>query len=186
VEIKYSALLLFTLAGLSFALHAEEGPEQYCNSAIKLYKEGDIEGALEEARWCLESLEQVAQAKQTELFSTEIGGWVRGKVNQQKAMGISTIDATYSKDDKSIKVELTGGAAGSMGALAAISQLGMAQAGNKVRIQRYTAIVSESDRDIDIMIGLKQGGMLNFSSSNAGKDVVIEFAKAFPIKELDQ
>ena len=186
MEIKSSILLSLTFAGLSFAVHAEEGPEQYCNSAIELYKEGDIDGALEEARWCVESLEQLAQAKQTELFSAEIDGWVRGKVNQQKAMGISTIDATYRKDDKSIQVELTGGAAGSMGAFAALSQLGMGQAGNKVRIQRYTAVMSESEHDIDLMIGLKQGGMLNFSSSTAGRDAVIAFAKAFPIKELDQ
>lgn len=186
MDIRYTALLLVIFLGLDGAVHAEEGPEQYCNAAIKLYKEGDIDGAIEEARWCVESLEQLAQARQTEVFRTEIDGWKRGKVDQQNAMGMSTIDVTYTRDDKSIQVTLTGGAVGGMGALAALSQLGMAQAGNKVRIQRYTAIVDESEREIDVMIGLKQSGMLNFSSSNAGRDAVIEFARAFPISELDE
>lgn len=182
----YTSLLIFVFSSLSFTLYAEEGPEQYCNSAIKLYNEGDIEGALEEARWCVESLEQLAQAQQKELFSTDIDGWKRGKVNQQKTMGISIIETTYTKEGKSIDVNLTGGAAGGMGALAMFSQLGMAQAGNKVRIQRHTAIVNETDNKTEVMIGLKQGGMLNFSSRNADRDTVIAFAKVFPINDLDQ
>ncbi|MDJ0806363.1 MAG: hypothetical protein QNJ78_05965 [Gammaproteobacteria bacterium] len=163
---------------------AEGTPKEYCTQAGQLYEEGDLLGAIEEARWCLESLEQIQQAKKSEGFVEEVDGWKRGKISQQKVMGFSSIETQYSKADKTIKVTYNSGSGGMAGIF---SQMGLAQAGKKVRIQRYTAIVMDQGNRAELMISLKQSGaMLNLSSSNASMDEVMEFAKQFPLKAVDQ
>ena len=171
----------FCLCGVALA---EGTPKEYCTQAAQLYEEGDIVAAIEEARWCLESLEQIQQAKKSEGFAEEVDGWKRGEIKQQKVMGFSSIETQYTKSGKTINVAYNSGS-GSMAGI--FSQMGLAQAGKKVRIQRYTAIVMDKGNRAELMISLKQSGaMLNISSNNAVLDEVIGFAKKFPLKEVDQ
>ena len=178
-------------AALSFAIapaaFAEDTPADTCSSAVSLFKEGDIEGALEEARWCVTQLEQLKQGKVSSFFKDEINGFKGGKLEQQQAMGISMIERNYSKDGKVIKVSLSGGASGAASnAFAALASFGMQSTnGKKVRIQRRTAMISDDGGNIQVVVTLKSGGMLTFESNDLNSNDAIAFAKAFPIADLD-
>lgn len=188
-QLKLKALALgiaLNFAGVPVAF-AEDTPAQTCANAASLFKEGDIEGALEEARWCVTQLEQLKQGRVSAFFKDEINGYKGGKLDQQQAMGMSMIERAYNKDGNVIKVSLSAGVSGSANnAFAAIASLGMqATNGKKVRIQRRTAVVSAEDENIQIVVTLKSGGMLTFESNDLNRDDVITFAKAFPVADLD-
>lgn len=163
----------------------QNDPATYCKQAAELYESGDVSAAIEEAKWCLESLEQIAQSQKSEVFPRDLAGWIRGEMSQQKAMGFSTIEVTYTRDGKEIRINYTGGGGGGMAAM--FSQMGMAGAGRKIRLGRYTGVVVEQSHRNEIMIGLKMTpGMINLVSESASVDEMIEFAKELPVKEIDQ
>jgi len=178
-------------AAFSFAIapaaFAEDTPADTCSSAASLFKEGDIEGALEEARWCVTQLEQLKQGKVSSFFKDEINGFKGGKLEQQQAMGISMIERNYSKDGKVVKVSLSGGASGAANnAFAALASFGMQSTnGKKVRIQRRTAMISDDGGNIQVVVTLKSGGMLTFESNDLNSAETTAFAKAFPVAKLD-
>jgi hypothetical protein len=168
----------------SLSVMAESDPAAYCQQAAKLYQENDIPGAVEEAKWCLESLEQIQQSRKSDRFAKQVAGWQRGEISQHKAMGMSLIETEYRKGEKHIQVSYNSGASG-MGAM--LSQMGMAGGGKKIRLGRYTGMVMEQGSNNEIMIGLKMTpGMINLSSDTASMEELTAFAKAFPIKDIDQ
>ncbi len=181
------------LTGLAIGLasitpvHAEEDPSETCASAVSLFKEGDIDGALEEARWCVTQLEQLKQNQTGGYFADEINGYTAGKLESQQTMGMQLIERSYSKDGQTIGVSLTGGAMGAANsAFAALASFGMQSAqGEKTRIQRRTAVITENNGNNQIVVTLKSGGMLTFDSSNVSRDELLEFAKKFPVADLD-
>jgi hypothetical protein len=179
------ALFVATSALISsMSATAEGDPAAYCKQAAKLYQEKDIAGAVEEAKWCLESLEQIQQSQKGDRFAKQVAGWQRGEVSKQKAMGMSMIETEYSKGDKMINVSYNSGVGG-MGAM--FSQMGLAGGGKKIRLGRYTGLVMEEGRNNEILVGLKMTqGMVNLSSDTATLDELQAFAKAFPIKDIDQ
>ncbi|GAA6171643.1 hypothetical protein NBRC116592_13130 [Colwellia sp. KU-HH00111] len=178
--------ITLSLATLPTAF-AEDTPADTCASAASLFKEGDIEGALEEARWCVTQLEQLKQSRVSSFFKDEINGFKGGKLNKQQAMGISMIERSYSKDGKIIKVSLSGGASGvANNAFAALASFGMQAAdGEKIRIQRRTAVVTADGNNNQVVVTLKNDGMLTFESNDLSSKDVTAFAKAFPIADLD-
>ncbi|MET0045680.1 MAG: hypothetical protein ABW100_19425, partial [Candidatus Thiodiazotropha sp. 6PLUC3] len=99
-------------------------------------------------------------------------------------MGMSMIETEYTKGQKYIKVSYNSGVGG-MGAM--FSQMGLAGGGKKIRLGQYTGLVLEEGRNNEIMIGLKMTqGMVNLSSDTASLDELTAFAKAFPVKDIDQ
>ncbi|RLW68408.1 MAG: hypothetical protein B6D71_13925, partial [gamma proteobacterium symbiont of Stewartia floridana] len=95
---KKTALYVATLALFtSISAKAEGDPAAYCKQAAKLYQDNDIAGAVEEAKWCLESLEQIQQSQKGDRFAKKVAGWQRGEVSKHKAMGMSMIETEYSK-----------------------------------------------------------------------------------------
>ncbi|MEJ2619640.1 MAG: hypothetical protein P8163_05130 [Candidatus Thiodiazotropha sp.] len=182
---KKTVIFVATLSlVLSMSATAEGDPAAYCKQAAKLYQEDDIAGAVEEAKWCLESLEQIQQSQKGDRFAKQVAGWQRGEVAKHKAMGMSMIETEYSKGDKTIQVSYNSGAGG-MGAM--FSQMGLMGGGKKIRLGRYTGLVMEEGSNNEIIIGLKMTqGMVNLSSDSASLDELQAFAKAFPIKDIDQ
>ncbi len=169
---------------MSLNVAAEGDPASYCKRAAKLFEEDDIPGAVEEAKWCLESLEQLQQARQSDRFPQDVAGWKRGEIEQNKMMGFSNISTEYSKGEQMIEASYTSGGGG-MGAM--FSQMGLAGGGKKVRLGRYTGMVMEEGDRNEIMISLKMTpGMINLTSSSASLDELTAFAKAFPISDIDQ
>ncbi|MES9863263.1 MAG: hypothetical protein ABW157_14990 [Candidatus Thiodiazotropha sp. LLP2] len=182
---KKITMLIATAALVSSVSAMAEGdPAAYCKQAAKLYQENDIQGAVEEAKWCLESLEQIQQSQKGDRFVKDVAGWKRGEVSKQKAMGMSIIETEYSKGGKNIQASFNSGMGG-MGAM--FNQMGLAGGGKKIRLGRYTGLIMEKGRSNEIMIGLKMTqGMVTLSSNSASMDELIAFAKAFPVKDIDQ
>lgn len=180
----FAVILTMIFATTAFA---EGDPAESCKNSASLFKEGDIEGALEEARWCVTQLEQLKQGQTSAYFKDEINGYTAGKLESQQAMGIVMIERRYSKGQNSINVSLSGGGSGDMNnAFAAIASFGMQAAqGKRVRIQRRTAVVNDENGTAQVMITLKSGGMLTFESNELSEDEVVSFAKAFPVADLD-
>ena len=188
-QVKLKTLVLgialnFALAPLALA---EDTPADTCSNAASLFEDNDIEGALEEARWCVTQLEQLKQVQVSSFFKDEINGFKGGKLDQQQAMGISMIERNYSKDGKVIKVSLSGGALGAASnAFDALASFGLQSTnGKKIRIQRRTAMVNDESGNIQIVVTLKNGGMLTFYSKDLNSDDTTAFAKAFPVADLD-
>ena len=174
------ALVLFPV-GIS----AAEDLAASCTEAAVLYSQNDIDGALEEARWCVEQLEQFKQTQVIKLFPDMVAGYEGGEITQQKAMGFSLIEREYRKQDKVISVSLNDSGKGGVVGIAAIAQLGMMGAGKKIRIQRREVMdLTESDQ-VAFMVTLKSGGMLRIESYNVDHDNTLEFIKQFPIRKVD-
>jgi len=176
----------FTVAAVTAI--AEESPSTICSSAANLAKEGDIAGALEEARWCVTQLEQLMQEQVSSLFPDEVNGYTAGKIQKQQVMGMAIIECDYSKDDNTISVSLTGGgASGSANPFAAIANMGMQMGGmgQKIRIQKRSAVIIDENNSAQVVVTLKSGGLLTFESRKTSSDTVVAFAKKFPVAKLD-
>ncbi len=178
--------LLIVLATLSTTpLLAAENPAASCGEAVKLFEDNDINGALEEARWCVEALEQRKQKQASGMFPDQVAGFEGGEIQRQNAMGFSIIERDYRKGEQVISISLNKSAAGSMGGFAAIAQMGMMETGKKLRIQRRTVNDLSEGSSVEFMVALKSGGMLGIESDNVDHAAVLEFVEQFPIAELD-
>ncbi len=190
-KLKVFPILFATVFALisTSVINAEEDPSSACANAVSLYKDGDFEGALEDARWCVTQLEQMKQGKVSSFFIDEINGYKGGEIQQQQTMGLSMIERSYSKNGKIIKVHLSGGASGAANnAFAALASFGMNNAGGngkKVRLQRRTGFMTTEKNNLQLVVSLKSGGMLTFESKDVSSNEVMTFAKQFPIADLD-
>lgn len=167
---------------------AQDDPADACIEAARLMREdNDLVGALDEARWCVEGLEQLKQQQTLAVLPDEVDGFKGGETSSEKVLGMSMIEREYKRDNSAIEVSLTG-AGGAGGGLAAIAQMGMklgAQTGKKMRIQRRTVVDMSEGTSPTFMIQLRSGSVLNISSSNTDYDTTLSFIKAFPIADLD-
>lgn len=157
-----------------------------CTEAARLIQEDDLVGALDEAKWCVESLEQLKQQATLTVFPDMVENFEGGELNNQSAMGMTILERTYSLDGKEFSVALTTGVAG--GGLAALAQLGMGMGGaggKKMRIQKRTVIDMSQPGDAQYMVQLKSGGMLTLSSADLSAEELLPYVKGFPIAELD-
>lgn len=184
---KTLILLVFLTVGSQ--AYADEETIEACQAAAALLQENDIDGALEEASWCLEGIQQLKQKQTLALLPDEVAGFIGGETEAQNVMGMKMIERVYSKGNQNIDVMLMGGAGPASTGLAALAQLGLnigGETGKKMRIQRRTVLDSSSDNSVELMVQLKSSGMMTIKSTNATKETVVEFTKAFPIKELDE
>ncbi|MEH6578130.1 MAG: hypothetical protein V7731_13725 [Amphritea sp.] len=165
--------------GIGSVVQADDNTVEYCQSAADLAKQGQKKEALEEARWCVEGLEQALQAREMELFSKQIGDWKRGEISQNKGMGMSITETSYSRESLKINVTLAGGS-GAMAA--AMAQASMMQGGKRIRLGKHRGVMSSQG---ELSVKLNDGRMLMFKSRNAGEQELESFAKQFPVKELD-
>lgn len=188
---KTAAIIISTAAimmsGSQVMAQSAEEAATACNEAARLIGEDDLVGALDEAKWCVESLQQLRQQATLTVFPDAVDGFEGGEIDNQSAMGMTIIERRYSKDGQDVGVSLTTGMAG--GGLAALAQLGMgmgAGSGKKIRVQKRTVLdMSEPGGEAQYMVQLKSGGMLNITSSDLDAETLLPFVKAFPIAELD-
>jgi hypothetical protein len=159
-----------------------------CAEAVRLIEIDDSAGALEEARWCVESLEQWKQQQTLTLLPDFIDDYTAGELQNSSAMGMTIIERTYTNSDSSVSVSLTSGAASS--GLAALAQLGMelgnTGTGKKTRVQKRTVInMSQPGAGSEYMVQLKSGGMLTVNSTTLDEMELLDFIRSFPIVEID-
>jgi len=161
-----------------------------CEDAATLLREDDLDGALAEANWCLESLQQIRQDRTLAIFPDSIDGWRGGTLDRQGAMGMIVLSRTYEGDGTSIDVTLTSGAAGT--GLAALAQMGAVMGGGggrKLRVQKRTVIDMGGEGaggTVNYLVQLRSGGMLTVESGDADADAVMDFLRAFPIVAIDE
>lgn len=179
-------ILFFSALAFSYQSIAQDTPSESCQAAAELAAEGDLDGAIEEASWCLEGLQQIKQEQSSAVFPDEINGFTGGDLESNSAMGMRITSREYNKDGNTISVTLTGGSGEGMGGFAAMAQMGMMGGGKKIRVQRRTVLDNSDGDDVSFMASLKSGAMLMFESSDADNATVLEFVKAFPIAELDE
>ena len=139
-------------------VYADDNPITTCSTAADLAKEGDIAGALEEARWCVTLLEQMMQDAVSSFFPEEVDGYTAGEIAKEQVMGMSMIDCDYTKDGKVISVSLTsGGSGGADNPLSAIAKMGMQMGGigQKIRIQKRSAVIINENNSTQVIVTLK-------------------------------
>ncbi len=171
---------------------------QACIDAATLIKEeDDLEGAIEEATWCLTGLTQLREEIKLSLFPDELNGYTGGEIDNENALGLNVIKRSYTQDSRTIDVALTTTNANGAGALGALGELGKLfgamesaggmgiNSGKKIRIQKRTVIVSETAGQGSLNIQLKSGGSLTVESTQLNSDALVEFMRDFPIAELD-
>ncbi|MCB1757837.1 MAG: hypothetical protein KDJ38_20130 [Gammaproteobacteria bacterium] len=185
---KLIVLLPILTGGVCSPLLAQDSPADACREAAKLIEQNDIDGALEEARWCVEGLQQLKQKAMSGVFPDEVNGFKGEDVQSQSAMGMNITERTYNRGSESIDVTLTAAGSAGGGFAAAIAQMGMTMggAGKKMRIQRQTVMDLSEGSNNEFTVALKSGGVLSFQSSSAKHDDVVEFIKSFPLAELDE
>lgn len=188
-RLKAAVLLAVASTILSTSpVMAQDDPADACIEAARLIREdNDLVGALDEARWCVEGLEQLKQQQTLAVLPDEVDGFKGGETSSEKVLGMSMIERKYARDSSVIEVSLTG-AGGAGGGLAAIAQMGMklgAQAGKKLRIQRRTVVDMSEGSNPTFMVQLRSGSVLNISSNNTDYETTLSFIKAFPIADLD-
>ena len=169
---------------LSSGVMAQDDPGSACRQAAVYFEDGDLEGALDEARWCVESLEQIKQQQTLSLFPDELGGYVGGELSSQNTMGMTIMNRTYSSDSDTIDVTLTGGGAAAAG-MAALMQFGASGQGKKMRVQRRTVMDMSEPGNAQFIVQMKSSGMLTFESSSVDGETVLAFVKEFPIADID-
>lgn len=157
-----------------------------CTEAASLIADDDIAGALDEAKWCVESLQQLKQQAMLTIFPDTVLGYTGGDIDNQSAMGMSILEREYLGADGTVSVSLTTGVAG--GGLAALAQLGMgltSGGGKKLRIQKRTVMDLGDSTAGQYMVQLKSGATLAISSDELNAEQLLPFVKAFPIAKLD-
>lgn len=199
-HISIASFIIFSGIGTATSAdkNAVDEAAQACIDAAKLIQEDDdLEGAIEEATWCLTGLTQLQEEIKLSIFPDELNGYTGGDINNQSMMGMTVIERDYIRDSNKINLSLTtvgsGGdaAAGGLGALAELGKLFGAMesasggSGKKIRIQKRTVNVTDEGGMGLLNIQLKSGGSLKVQSSDLHSDELVEFMRDFPIVELD-
>ena len=154
-------------------------PVQACQDAVDAFA-SDPKRALEDAIFCVERLRQVEQDAKATQFKDEIDGWVGGALNKEMIMGMSGINRAFTKDGKTINVQLLGVADQSnpLGALAGLAQLG-AMGGRKVRFAGNNGSMQVQGQQITINITNREGGTTIMETSTASEADIMNFGRKF-------
>ena len=184
--------------GSSTVAHANavDDAADACREAARLLiDDDDLDGALEEATWCLTALNQLKDEITLSLLPDELDGYIGGEIENEDVMGLKSLSRIYTRDGDSLTVTLvTSGGAG--GALAGLGELGKLFGGvnaasgvgngKQIRIQRRTVFVSEENGTAELKVDLKSGANLQVESNVLDSDDLIEFMQEFPITEIDE
>ena len=63
-----------------------------CTEAARLIAEDDFVGALDEANWCVESLQQMKQQATLTAFPDTVANYAGGELSNQSAMGMTILE----------------------------------------------------------------------------------------------
>jgi hypothetical protein len=163
-----------------------------CTQIDALSKNGDYAEARDKARLCLEGLEQKVQGEIGTFFLPEVAGWTRTSFEQDSALGLANISASYQKGEISATVSLTGGEGGGEdglgGLLSGFARLGLEESGREVRVAGLPGTVQP---DGTITVTLEDGSFLTFMSySFADPDAALagigDLVNAFPVADINQ
>ena len=181
-RIVFRGMLVLVALGWSLGVQAED-PTEGCTNAIEAFEADDIDLALEEARWCVEGLEQQKQAQAAGHFKDEVMGYTGEQISENKGMGVMVIERTYQQGDNKIRVTLTQGGGAAAAGLGAVANLGnMFGTGKRTRILGHTVNDMSDGNRTNMMVSPRQGqgqGFLGFESRDVNPEDMKSFIKAF-------
>ncbi len=133
-----ATLFLASLYVLSLSLNAAadnhtnslENIEKLVNNMREYVQAGNYPKALEELSWLRRDLEKLDFDATLKYFPDDVNGFKGESATTQSALGVTTIERIYKKDNQTITVSLLGGSSsngGAIGGLAAFGRLAMLQ-----------------------------------------------------------
>ena len=188
------AVLLFANSALA---QLEVGGDllDSCDDIESLLDDGDFTAARDQARTCLEAIEQELSGSVSALFPAQVGNWTQTNLEQNQVMGFNNITAVYSNNNISVNVSLTGAAGGGTGSglgglgglLGGIAQAAMAQSGQQVTV---AGIPSTLNAEGALTVPLEDGSLLVFDSPNVNSaDAALEgfgdLVNDFPVAAIN-
>ena len=151
--------------------------------------------ALEELTWAKKEIENLNSGAIKGFFPDQLAGFTGGKIEDSSALGIQNLSRTYTKDDNSFEVSLTGGSIGGAGGIGDLAALGrmaamFQQPGQQsFRISGKTAVLDERNSEDrgEISVYLDSGQILKIESQGAVSHATLkEIAQAIKIEDLDK
>ena len=96
VKRRYDLAVGFVIAALFSSVNnvqaqTAEDASAACLEAVRMIEENDFSNALDEAKWCVESLEQLKRERTYTVFPDEIDGFVGGELQNESALGMSCL-----------------------------------------------------------------------------------------------
>lgn len=173
----------------------DENFDKLLNNLREYVQTGNYPKALEELGWIRRDLEKLDFEATLKYFPDELNGFKGDPATTQSALGMTTIERDYKKENLTIKVSLlgrSGSAGGAMGGLAALGRFAMmqqqqgGQGQDMFRLDGRTAILNEKGKRADLTVHLESGSVLKFEMKRNGDvGTLREAARAFPIADLD-
>ncbi|MCP5346127.1 MAG: hypothetical protein R3F41_00935 [Gammaproteobacteria bacterium] len=161
-----------------------------CSQIDALNQAGNYAEAKEKAQLCIQGIEQQLSGEISSYFLEEIGDWTRTNLEQNQAMGITNISASYEKGSITVNVSLTntgGGGAGLGGLLGGFAQAGLLGGGQQVTV---AGIPSSLSPEGTLMVPLQGGSFLSFESyefntAQEAIDGMGDLINDFPVAEIN-
>lgn len=189
------ALGALTLSTVAYGNAVDDAADACKEAARLITEEDDIDGAIEEANWCLTGLTQLKEEIKLSLLPDELEGFVGGEIETESVLGMNSVTRVYTQDGDSLTVTLltSGGEGGALAGFGELGKLlqsmegvgGAASSGKKLRIQRRTVVASDEGGEGNLSVELKSGGTLTVESQDLDSDELIDFLREFPLAELD-
>lgn len=193
LTVSLALILCFFLAAPAFA---DEILEQL-ETAVQLYKDGDITGALEELDFAVAQLRQKKGENMGALFPEPLEGWKAEKFQSGAAGGAAfgggiTASRRYTKDNASAEIEVMSDSpmVQTMGALLSNPAIAGADKNTKlIRINRQKALLKTERKDRAEVTFLVDGKVLvqvKAQGMDDAAEVAQAYAKKIDIKKLKE
>ena len=155
---------------------------------------GNFTEARDQARVCLDAIEQELSGEVTSLFPGQVGSWSQTDIEQNQVMGFNNISAVYSNGNIDVNVSLTGATGGGSGMgglggfLGGIAQSAIQQSGQQVTVAGIPSSVSP---DGTLTVPLEDGSLLMFESydldsASAALEGFGDLVNDFPVAEINE
>lgn len=179
----FTACLLCLLVSASTAL--AEDLDTIFAKVKTLSEAGNYTKAMEELGWAQKELQKKHFARLESLLPNEVAGFKGGEVQSQSAVGITSVERSYSKGAESVKLSLAGGAGGggALGGFAALGRMagmmGTQPGVDTFRIEGRTANLQVRNNRAELTVFLESGSFLKLEQRNTSKgDTVKSLAEA--------
>lgn len=162
-----------------------------CDEFKRFVERGEYPTALEELSWCRQAIEDLHFERIGQILERTIEGYEPGDAAVEGAMGIASVQLTYTKGGEEVELSLTSGSGqaqaglSSLGALAGLANaMGVrAEGQSRVRVAGMTGQLEEKDDGSASLVVTMDGGMI-LTVNAPDADTAEAFAEAV-IPELD-
>ena len=193
-KVFLSALLILSCASSA----AAEDVNTIFQRVNDLIKAQNYSKALDELEWARKEVAKMHAERLKGFLPDQVAGYTGGKAEMSGALGILSLERTYTSPTSKVKVLLTGGAsAGGGAALGGLAQIGQMAAmfGNNepgketIRVGGRTAMLesNEAQKTASLDVFLDGGAMLKLEQDGSAQaDSLKTFADALKIDDIEK